>query len=108
MSDLLKLTKQYNIWMGVISHLRKSMGGASFEEGKIASLDDMKGSGSIKQIAFDVIAFARNLTAETEDERNVVEMSVLKSRFSGLTGPAGRARYDHSTCRLKYEDMLFG
>ena len=69
MSDLLKICKQYNIWMGVISHLRKAMGGTTFEEGKIASLDDMKGSGSIKQVAFDVIAFARNLTAETEDEQ---------------------------------------
>ena len=108
MSDLLKMTKQYDIWMGVISHLRKAMGGTSFEEGKIASLDDMKGSGSIKQIAFDVIAFARNLTAETEDDRNIVEMSVLKSRYTGLTGPAGRARYDFDTCRLRYEDMLFG
>ena len=108
MSDLLKITKQYDIWMGVISHLRKAMGGTSFEEGKIASLDDMKGSGSIKQIAFDVIAFARNLTAETEDERNIVEMSVLKSRYTGLTGPAGRARYDFDTCRLRYEDMTFG
>ena len=107
MSDLLKLVKQYDIWMGVISHLRKSFGGTSFEEGKIASLDDMKGSGSIKQIAFDVIAFARNLTAETEDERNVIEMSVLKSRYTGFTGPAGRARYNVDTGRLHYEDLTF-
>ena len=108
MSDLLKMCKQYDIWMGVISHLRKSAGGASFEEGKIAALDDMKGSGSIKQIAFDVIAFARNLTAEMEAERNIMEMSVLKSRYTGLTGPAGKARYDHETCRLTYEDISFG
>ena len=105
MSDLLKLVKQFDIWLGVISHLRKAAGGTSFEEGKLASLDDMKGSGSIKQIAFDVIAFARNLVAETEDERNVMQMSVLKSRYSGLTGPAGSARYDKDTTRLTYVDI---
>ena len=107
MSDLLKLAKQHDVWLGVISHLRKASTGTSFEEGKIASLDDMKGSGSIKQIAFDVVAFSRNLTADTEDERNVVTMSVLKSRYTGLTGPAGMARYDHDTCRLTYEETLF-
>ena len=109
MSDLLKLVKQYEIWLGVISHLRKAAGGSSFEEGKLASLDDMKGSGSIKQIAFDVIAFARNLVADTEDERNVMTMAVLKSRYTGLTGPAGRAQYDKDTTRLSYmniEDMF--
>ena len=105
MSDLLKLVKQYEIWLGVISHLRKAAGGSSFEEGKLASLDDMKGSGSIKQIAFDVIAFARNLVADTEDERNVMQMSVLKSRYTGLTGPAGSARYDKDTTRLTYVDI---
>ena len=109
MSDLLKLTKQHDIWLGVISHLRKAAGGQSFEEGKLASLDDMKGSGSIKQIAFDVIAFARDLTADTEQERNVMEMAVLKSRHTGRTGPAGKAQYDPDTCRLSYinvEDMF--
>lgn len=109
MSDLLKLVKQYNIWLGVISHLRKAAGGTSFEEGKLASLDDMKGSGSIKQIAFDVIAFARNLIAETEDDRNKMQMAVLKSRYTGLTGPAGSAQYDKDTTRLSYiniEDMF--
>ena len=111
MSDLLKLVKQYDVWLGVISHLRKASGGQSFEEGKLASLDDMKGSGSIKQIAFDVIAFARNLVADQEEDRNKMHMAVLKSRYTGLTGPAGQAQYDKDTTRLTYldvEDMFNG
>ena len=100
MSDLLKITKRYNIWLGLISHLRKSLGGKSFEEGNLASIDDIKGSGSIKQISFDIIAFARNLVAEDEGERNTIKFRVLKSRFTGLTGDAGAAYYDQKTGRL--------
>lgn len=101
MSDLLKIVKKHNIWLGLVSHLRKSYGGTSFEEGKLASIDDIKGSGSIKQISFDIIAFARNLVAEDEAARNTIQFRVLKSRFTGLTGDAGSATYDPGSTRLE-------
>ena len=101
MSDLLKIVKRHNIWLGLISHLRKAQGGTkSFEEGKLASIDDIKGSGSIKQISFDIVSFARNLIAEDDTERNVIRFRVLKSRFTGLTGNAGSSIYNHETGRL--------
>lgn len=99
MSDLLKMVKQHNVWLGLISHLRKSSG-KSFEEGQLPSIDDIKGSGSIKQISFDIIAFARNLIAEEDYERNTIKLRVLKSRFTGRTGDAGTAVYDFKTTRL--------
>ena len=102
MSDLLKITKRYNIWLGLISHLRKSFSGKAFEEGNLATIDDIKGSGSIKQISFDIIAFARNLVAESEAERNTVKFRVLKSRFTGLTGDADSAYYNAKTARLAH------
>ena len=101
MSDLLKVTKKHNIWLGLVSHLRKASGGKSFEEGNPASIDDIKGSGSIKQISFDIISFSRNLVAEKESERNIIKFRVLKSRFTGLTGDAGGATYDISSSRLR-------
>jgi len=105
MSDLLKLTKKHNIWLGVISHLRKVQGGGStFEQGKLPSMDDIKGSGSIKQISFDIIGFARDMANENEEIRNTINFIVLKSRFTGRTGPAGHAKYNHDTTRLKYHD----
>jgi twinkle protein len=105
MSDLLKLTKKHNIWLGVISHLRKVQGGGStFEQGKLPSMDDIKGSGSIKQISFDIIGFARDMANENEDVRNTINFIVLKSRFTGKTGPAGHAKYDHDTTRLTYHN----
>ena len=105
MSDLLKLTKKHNIWLGVISHLRKVQGGGTtFEQGKLPSMDDIKGSGSIKQISFDIIGFARDLANEDDATRNTINFVVLKSRFTGKTGPAKQARYSHDTTRLTYHD----
>ena len=108
MSDLLKIVKKHNIWLCLISHLRKAPGGgASFEEGKLASIDDIKGSGSIKQISFDIVAFARNLIADNETERNTIKFRVLKSRFTGLTGSAGSAVYSNKTGRLTATESIF-
>lgn len=101
MSDLLKIVKKHNVWLGLISHLRKAQGGRSFEEGHLASIDDIKGSGSIKQISFDIIAFARNLVAEDDAERNTIKLRVLKSRFTGRTGDAGQSIYNPQTTRLE-------
>lgn len=101
MNDLLRLVKRHGVWIGLVSHLRKApVGGKSFEEGKLPSLDDIRGSGSIKQVSFDIIAFARNMSAENEAERNTIKMSALKSRYTGLTGSVPGAFYVHKTGRL--------
>jgi twinkle protein len=103
MNDLLRLTKRHPIWIGLVSHLRKvQTGQKSFEQGKLPTLDDIRGSGSIKQISFDIIAFARNMEAEDDRTRNTIKMSVLKSRFTGLTGRVEGAMYNHTTGRLAY------
>lgn len=102
MSDLLKLVKGFPVNLIVISHLRKTgTGGKSFEEGHMASLDDIKGSGSIKQVSFDIIAFARNMVAENDREKNTIRFRVLKARFTGNTGDAGAAYYKRDTKRLE-------
>lgn len=101
MNDLLRIVKRYPVWIGLVSHLRKAPGGGkAFEEGKLPSIDDIRGSGSVKQISFDIIAFARNLTATDENERNTILMRVLKSRYTGLTGTVNGARYIYETGRL--------
>jgi twinkle protein len=99
MSDLLKIVKKHNIWLGVVSHLRKG-DKKVFEEGDLPSIDDIKGSGSIKQISFDIIAFARNMIAETVQMRNTIKLRVLKCRFTGLTGDCGSTCYNPETGRL--------
>lgn len=101
MNQLLRLVKKYNVWIGLISHLRKTDNkGKSFEEGKLPSLDDIRGSGSIKQVSMDVIAFARNVGADDPKERNTINTKVLKCRYTGLTGPSGSLDYNFDTGRL--------
>lgn len=102
MSSLLKIVKKYNVWLGVISHLRKTDSRSKpFEQGHMPSMDDIKGSGSIKQISFDIIGFCRDMTAEDERQRNTIRFMVLKCRRNGNTGSAGSAFYDSKTTRLK-------
>jgi twinkle protein len=104
MAALLKIVKKHNIWLGVISHLRK--GEKPFEEGNLPTIDDIKGSGSIKQISFDIVAFARNMVAETAAMRNTIKLRILKSRFTGLTGDCGITQYDPETGRLKQASIV--
>ena len=110
MNDLLRLVKKHNVWIGLISHLRKTDNkGKSFEEGKLPSMDDIRGSGSIKQISMDIIAFARNVGSGNIEERNTIKTKVLKCRYTGLTGPSGSLYYDFDTGRLskgnEFEDL---
>jgi hypothetical protein len=106
MNDLLRFVKRHNVWIGLVSHLRKTTNtGKAFEEGRMPNLDDIKGSGSIKQISFDIIAFARNLTDTCEVKRNTIDISILKCRYTGLTGAVDGAYYHYETGRFqKLED----
>jgi twinkle protein len=101
MNDLLRVVKKHEIHIGLVSHLRKTAtGGKSFEEGQLPSLDDIKGSGSIKQVCMDIIGFARNMRSQDEGVRNSILMEVLKCRTTGLTGIVEGAVYDFKTGRL--------
>ena len=97
MNDLLKIAKTYGVWIGLVSHLRKmDKSGKSFEQGNLPSLDDIRGSGSIKQISMDIIAFARN----SEQGENTIKMRVLKCRYTGDTGDCMPVRYDKEIGRI--------
>ena len=47
-------------------------GGKAFEEGGVPSVNNLRGSGSLKQLADNVISLSRNQMAEEESERNIV------------------------------------
>lgn len=105
MSSLLKLVKKHKVWIGVVSHLRKVKSGEdSFESGAPISEDDLKGSGSLKQISFQTIAISRNKSAASEKKRNKSRLYLLKDRKTGSTGPAGAYRFDSVTGRLLEEE----
>ena len=111
MSDLLKLAKRHGIWIGVVSHLRKTNNNQkSFEEGAVPSDDDLKGSGSLKQIGAQLIAISRNKLETDPIQRHTSKLWVLKDRWTGRTGPMGQYRFIEDTGRLinagdSFEDL---
>ena len=107
MSDLLKLAKRHNVWIGVISHLRKTSNNQkSFEEGAIPSEDDLKGSGALKQVPMQILAISRNKMEKDKNKRNTSHLWILKDRFTGRTGPAGAYQFNEVTGRLEGRDFV--
>lgn len=88
MHNLKSLTVELGIYIGLIVHLRKTSNGPSFEEGAVPSLDDLRGSGGIKQLSNGVYALSRNQQAEHPIARNTSQIHSLKCRRTGETGPA--------------------
>ena len=114
LNGILRITQKHEVWIGVISHLRKTGGSSSkkageeskavtFEEGAMPSLDDIKGSGSLKQIPYQIITATRHISDESMKNRHITRFSVLKARRGSL-GSAGLAEYNRDTGRLSYKD----
>lgn len=102
MSDLLKIAKRWKVWICVVSHLRKTINGMkSFENGAIPTEDDLKGSGSLKQIPMQTFALSRDKYSEDEVTRNTTHYHVLKDRYTGRTGQHyGSFCFDDESGRL--------
>lgn len=100
MTKLAKIAKELNVTIFIVVHLRKVGGGESFEQGAVPTLDDLRGSGSLKQLSWDVIALSRNQQHPDLYCRNVSRLTVLKCRFSGRTGPADYVHFDEETGRM--------
>jgi len=101
MTKLAKLAKELEVVIFLIVHLRKEGTGRSFEQGATPTLDDLRGSGSLKQLSWDVISLSRNQQHPDEICRNTTELTVLKCRHTGRTGSAGFLRYSEDTGRME-------
>jgi len=100
MHNLKMLTQELGVYIGLISHLKKAPQGRSFEEGYVPSSDDLRGSGSIKQLSNNVYAISRNQQEENDTQRNTSLLTVLKCRYTGRTGPADYLLFDEKTGRM--------
>ena len=100
MTRLKNLTQELDIWIGLVVHLRKTGSGTSFEEGGVPNLDDLRGSGSIKQLSNTVYALSRNQQAVDSVERNTSQLHVLKCRFTGRTGQGDYLFFNDVTGRM--------
>ncbi len=100
MTRLKRLTEELQIHISLVSHLNRSQQSKSFEEGATPSLANLRGSGSIAQLAHGVYALSRNQQDPDLIRRNTSKITVLKNRFCGKTGDAALVQYDNETGRL--------
>lgn len=102
MHNLKSLTIELGCYIGLIVHLNNASGeGRTFEQGKIPSLNNLRGSGGIKQLADTVIAMTRNQQDDDPIARNTTQIVVLKCRYTGQTGLADKVYYNSQTGRLE-------
>ena len=97
MDRLLKLAKETDVSIIVVSHMRKP----SLTNPHNVNEYDLKGSGSINQIAFNTILLSRDKMAEDEYARNSTQVQVVKCRRTGITGSAGWLYYNALTGRVE-------
>lgn len=94
MTKLKAFAKTKSVLMVVICHLKNPEKGKAHEEGRQVSITDLRGSGSLRQLSDTIIALERD---QQGDDPNLVNLRLLKCRFTGLTGYAGSLRYDRET-----------
>ena len=97
MDKTLKLVKETNASIIIVSHMRKP----SAKNPHDVSEYDTKGSGSINQIAFNTILLSRDKFAESEVAKNSTMVRVAKCRRTGVTGEAGWLFYNNATGRIE-------
>jgi twinkle protein len=104
MTKLRTAVQELDIALFAVSHLKRP-DGRGHEDGATTSLSQLRGSGAIAQLSDMVIGAERNGQAEDIVERNTTRLRVLKSRYSGETGPACSLLYTKQTGRmLEVED----
>ena len=94
MTRLRSVVEQTEVGMVVLSHLRKYDTSKTAEEGRRIVLDDLRGSGALKQLADNVVAL------EVLD-KDIRQIRVLKNRLFGDIGEADVLVYDRETGRLE-------
>lgn len=100
MTKLAKFVKEYEVVLFLVVHLKKTDGTTPFELGAVPTLDALRGSGTLKQLSWDVIGLSRNQQHYNKTCANTVELSVLKSRFTGRTGVSDYLLFDDTTGRF--------
>ena len=99
MTKLRSLVERTGIALFLVSHLRRSSNDKhTHEEGGRVSLASLRGSHSIAQISDSVVAL--EVDQQTDAERKLTTVRVLKNRYSGEVGVACELAYDLNTCRF--------
>jgi len=98
-TNLRSLVEETGTAIVALSHLKRASEGFTHEEGGQVSLAQLRGSGAIGQLSDMVIGLERNQQSDTD--RDILTIRILKNRYNGMTGLAGRARYNRETASLE-------
>ena len=97
MDKCLKLAKNTGVSIIIVSHMRKPPNARDPHD---IGEYDLKGSGSINQIAFNTILLSRDKMTDDDYARNCTQVQLVKCRRTGRTGVAGWLFYENNTSRL--------
>ena len=98
MTKLRSLVERTGIALFLVSHLRRSTGDKTHEEGARVTLGQLRGSAAIAQLSDGCIGLERD--QQSDKAGGVTTVRVLKNRYSGETGVACELTYDLSTCKF--------
>ena len=101
MTMLRKLTEETGCVIHLVTHLRRLNSDRSHEEGMEINLGHLRGSHGIAQISDTVIALERNTQSDDPIIANTTTLRVLKCRYTGDVGLAGKLYYDKQTGRME-------
>lgn len=91
MTKLASFVKETGVSVIAIVHLKRSQG-KNFNEGGQISLNDLRGSASIEQLSFNVLAAERN--QQDEKKKAFARLRSLKCRITGETGEADLLKWN--------------
>lgn len=98
-TKLRSLVEETGIHLFVVSHLKRPQG-KGHEEGASTSVNELRGSAALGQLADNIIGLERNQQADDAALRNITVLRVLKCRITGLLGPAAYLDYKMETGRI--------
>ena len=94
------LVEETGVGLFGISHTRRDSGTRGAENGAELTLSSLRGTAGIAQLSDAVIGLQRDQQHEDERVRNTTLVRLLKSRFTGETGPAGFLWFNKDMQRL--------
>lgn len=100
MTKLRTLVEETGCGMFLVSHLKRVTGDKGHEEGAAVTLAHLRGSQSIAQLSDVVIGLEGNRQDPNTVLANITQLRILKNRYAGMVGLAGRLYFDHDQGRL--------
>ncbi len=97
MTKLRGIVEECKIAMFLVSHLKRPEG-RGHEDGARTSMSQLRGSAAIGQLSDAVCGLERD--QQSIEEGNVLNVRVLKNRYTGETGLATVLEYERTTGRL--------